>query len=163
MIARRKGWDWWSELELHVLADYLQGFTRAVRGKSQEAICLDLFAGSFEAPTPRARDLPRVDTDRARHRACLHKARVLELASPAARLRADIATARPADDRWRVFDGDCNQTLPSALAWLDPFRWAPTFAFLDPRGLQVAWDNRRGTRGVVKGQADEGRAMDPDA
>jgi hypothetical protein len=38
-----------------------------------------------------------------------------------------------------VFSGDSNETLPSALAQLDPVRWAPTFAFLDPRGLQVAW------------------------
>ena len=38
-----------------------------------------------------------------------------------------------------MFPGDCNVTLSDALAWLAPLRWAPTFAFLDPRGLQVAW------------------------
>jgi hypothetical protein len=43
-----KGWAWWSEAKLQVLTDYLQGFTRAVRGRSPQAICLDLFAGSFE-------------------------------------------------------------------------------------------------------------------
>ena len=30
-------------------------------------------------------------------------------------------------------------TLPTALTWLDAVRWAPTFAFLDPKGLQVSW------------------------
>lgn len=38
-----------------------------------------------------------------------------------------------------MFEGDSNQTLETALTWLDPVRWASTFAFLDPRGLQVAW------------------------
>lgn len=55
------------------------------------------------------------------------------------RLRADIAADRPNDHRWQVFDGDCNQSLPAALTSLGAVRWAPTFAFLDPRGLQVAW------------------------
>jgi three-Cys-motif partner protein len=41
--------------------------------------------------------------------------------------------------RWRVFAGDCNGHIGEALNWLQPVRWAPTFAFLDPRGLQVAW------------------------
>lgn len=140
MIARRRGWDWWSELKLHVLADYLQGFTRAVRGKSQEAICLDLFAGSFENDRRHGQGTFPGSTQIAlTTEPAFTRLAFFELAGPAARLRADIAAARPADDRWRVFDGDCNQTLPSALAWLDPFRWAPTFAFLDPRGLQVAW------------------------
>lgn len=62
-----------------------------------------------------------------------------ELPEPAARLEAAISAARPDDRRWRVFPGDCNVTLPSALEWLNDVRWAPTFAFLDPRGLQVAW------------------------
>ena len=48
MSSPRKGWDWWSEAKLRVLEDYLQGFTRAVRGQSRAAIYLDLFAGSFE-------------------------------------------------------------------------------------------------------------------
>ena len=48
MNGQRKGWDWWSEAKLQVLTDYLEGFTRAVRGKSSEAIYLDLFAGSYE-------------------------------------------------------------------------------------------------------------------
>lgn len=64
---------------------------------------------------------------------------LFELSGPAARLRSGIAEARPDDRRWRVFEGDCNESLPEALAWLEPARWAPTFAFLDPRGLQVAW------------------------
>ncbi len=140
MNSRRKGWDWWSEAKLQVLTDYLQGFTRAVRGRSGGAICLDLFAGSFK--NDRRHD---VGAFAGSSQIALNtqpeftKLAFFELPGPAARLRADIASARPGDDRWRVFDGDCNETLPSALSWLDPVRWSPTFAFLDPRGLQVAW------------------------
>ncbi|MGH8917049.1 MAG: three-Cys-motif partner protein TcmP, partial [Actinomycetes bacterium] len=64
---------------------------------------------------------------------------LFELPEPAADLEAAISAAREGDHRWRVFPGDCNVTLAGALAWLGPVRWAPTFAFLDPRGLQVAW------------------------
>ena len=38
-----------------------------------------------------------------------------------------------------MVEGDCNDELPTALSALNGVRWAPTFAFLDPRGLQVAW------------------------
>lgn len=62
-----------------------------------------------------------------------------ELPDMAAALEEDIRAARPEDSRWRVFPGDCNDHVGEALDWLEPVRWAPTFAFLDPRGLQVAW------------------------
>jgi three-Cys-motif partner protein len=61
------------------------------------------------------------------------------LGDKALQLDSAISSNRPSDHRWRVFDGDCNADLPRALEWLAPFRWAPTFAFLDPKGLQVAW------------------------
>ncbi len=138
--TRREGWDWWSEMKLQVLADYLQGFTRAVRGRSAEAIYLDLFAGSYvnqrrhESGTFAGSTQIALGTEPAFTRLAL-----FELAVPADRLRNDIGEARPDDRRWRVFEGDCNETLPEALGWLEQVRWAPTFAFLDPRGLQVAW------------------------
>lgn len=140
MTSRRKGWDWWSELKLRVLSDYLQGFTRAVRGRSPEAICLDLFAGSFENDRRHGSGtFPGSAQIALGTQPEFTKLALFELPELAARLRADIEAARTGDTRWRVFPGDCNLTLPSALRWLDPVRWAPTFAFLDPRGLQVAW------------------------
>ncbi len=48
MTPAGDGWDWWSEVKLQVLRQYLRGFTTAVRGQSSEAIYLDLFAGSYE-------------------------------------------------------------------------------------------------------------------
>jgi len=37
-----------------------------------------------------------------------------------------------------VVPGDSNIVVRDALTWLET-RWAPTFAFIDPNGLQVAW------------------------
>jgi three-Cys-motif partner protein len=140
MSPRRQGWDWWSEAKLQVLEDYLRGFTTAVRGRSSEAICLDLFAGSYDNDRRHGTGTFAGSAQIAlKTRPDFTRLAFFELAGPAARLRADISAARPRDERWRVFEGDCNQLLPSALAWLDPVRWAPSFAFLDPRGLQVAW------------------------
>ena len=138
--TRREGWDWWSEAKLQVLADYLQGFTRAVRGRSGEAIYLDLFAGSYDN---RRRYGSGTFPGSAQIALGIEppftRLALFELAGPADRLRTSIGEALPDDRRWRVFEGDCNETLTDALEWLEQVRWAPTFAFLDPRGLQVAW------------------------
>lgn len=140
MTPAREGWDWWSEVKLQILDEYLRAFTTAVRGQSSEAIYLDLFAGSYEN---RRRHGPgafpgsaqiALKTDPQFTRLAF-----FELPEPAAALDAAINAARLGDRRWRVFPGDCNVMLPAALEWLDSVRWAPTFAFLDPKGLQVAW------------------------
>ena len=140
MTARREGWDWWSEVKLRILAEYLHGFTTAVKGKSKEVICLDLFAGSYDNTRRHATGTfpgsARIALETA---PSFTRLALFELPEPAAKLEAAITAARPDDRRWRVFPGDCNVTLPSALKWLESVRWAPTFAFLDPRGLQVAW------------------------
>lgn len=140
MTSEREGWDWWSEVKLQILAEYLHGFTTAVRGRSREALCLDLFAGTYDN-----RRRHSVGTFPGSARIALEtdppftRLALFELPDQAAKLEAAIRSARPGDHRWRVFPGDCNVTLPTALAWLEPVRWAPTFAFLDPRGPQVAW------------------------
>jgi three-Cys-motif partner protein len=38
-----------------------------------------------------------------------------------------------------VVPGDCNNVLPSALTSLLPYRWAPTFAFLDQQAADIDW------------------------
>lgn len=47
MTSKRRGRDWWSEVKLQILSEYLHGFTTAVTDKSDEVLCLDLFAGSY--------------------------------------------------------------------------------------------------------------------
>ena len=140
MTSDRAGWDWWSEVKLEVLGDYLHSFTTAVRGRSGEATCLDLFAGSYDNQRRHASGtFPGSARIALETEPPFTRLALFELPEPAAQLEAAISAARPADDRWRVFPGDCNVTLQAALEWLEPVRWAPSFAFLDPRGLQVAW------------------------
>jgi three-Cys-motif partner protein len=52
-----------------------------------------------------------------------------------------------------VSQGDCNETIPAVLSGLVRLRWAPTFAFLDPDGMELAWttlhalaDHKKGYR-----------------
>lgn len=140
MTPAREGWDWWSEVKLQILSEYLSGFSRAVRGRSSEAIYLDLFAGSYENER---RHAPGTFAGSAHialeTRPPFTRLAFFELPEPAAALEEAIRSARPDDRRWRVFPGDCNETLPLALDSMADIRWAPTFAFLDPLGLQVAW------------------------
>lgn len=52
-----------------------------------------------------------------------------------------------------VLAGDCNEQIPVALERLTHLRWAPTFAFVDPFGMEFRWatlralaDHKRGYR-----------------
>ena len=140
MNPQRHGWDWWSEAKLQVLKDYLGGFTTAVRGKSPEAIYLDLFAGSFENDRRYGTGtFPGSSQISLNTQPQFTRLAFFELQPAASDLRSDIRRALPGDCRWQVESGDSNATLESALSRLDAVRWAPTFAFLDPCGLQVAW------------------------
>ena len=38
-----------------------------------------------------------------------------------------------------MYEGDCNDKIPQALTELGHVSWAPTFAFLDPDGIQLRW------------------------
>lgn len=140
MAGDENEWGPWSEIKLDILRDYLTAFTRAVRGKSAEAIFLDLFAGSYNN-----RRKGGVDTFPGSARIALEAApeftqlRFCELPGPAAALRREIRADRPTDQRWEVIPGDSNNTIVGVLRSLNHIKWAPTFAFLDPRGLQVDW------------------------
>lgn len=139
MTSEASGWDWWSEVKLAILRDYLAAFTLAC-SKSSEVLCLDLFAGGFDnARRHSSGAFPGSTRVALETEPPFTKLAFFELPEMASKLRADITAARPHDDRWRVFAGDCNDHIGEALDWLAPVRWAPTFAFLDPRGLQVAW------------------------
>jgi three-Cys-motif partner protein len=140
MTPTRKGWDWWSEAKLQILSEYLRAFTTAVTGRSHEVTCLDLFAGSYNNERRWAPGtFPGSAQIALQTIPAFTRLAFFELADPATKLEAAIRIDRPTDNRWKIFPGDCNSTVAPALQWLDPVRWAPTFAFLDPRGLQVAW------------------------
>lgn len=45
----------------------------------------------------------------------------------------------PSDTRYEVVGGDCNTHLAAGLRTVADLQWAPTFAFIDPKGLDVSW------------------------
>jgi three-Cys-motif partner protein len=140
MATDRDTWGPWSERKLEILRNYLRAFTTASRGKSSEALYLDLFAGSW---LNRRRDaegtFPGSSQIAMTTRPAFTKLAFFELPAKAERLRDTLRTEAPGDHRWSVFGGDCNLEIEGALTNLEKWRVMPSFAFIDPRGLQVDW------------------------
>ena len=134
--------DWggyWTEAKLDVLRKYLAAFTRASK-KSGTTVYLDLFAGALRNTRPDTKAEYAGSTALAlRTVPAFTKLVFWELEGPAAKLRADLAAEFPADSRYLVVAGDCNTYLDEGLRFVSGVRWAPTFVFIDPRGLDVAW------------------------
>jgi three-Cys-motif partner protein len=149
----KRTWGFWTRAKLGVLDDYLRAFVRAAGGVA-ERIYLDAFAGEG------------MGTDRFTGEEFRGSARIALAVDdpPFTRLRFFERPARAEELRLRlaaefsgrdikVYGGDCNTTIPQALAGLRHLRWAPTFAFIDPDGMELAWetllalaDHKRGYR-----------------
>lgn len=141
---RRRSWGYWTEAKLGLLERYLNAFTTATKHKSpRERIYLDAFAGEgrgvsrttggeFESSTRIALNVDDPPFSRLRF---------FELGRKANRLAAELAADFPERD-FRVVAGDCNETIPQVLADLraEDLAWAPTFAFLDPDGMELHWN-----------------------
>lgn len=138
-MPKQRDWSWWSEAKLGILRDYLRAFAIASK-RAQDRIYLDLFAGSYdnqkrdeEGRFPGSSQIA-FNIEPAFTRLALFeqpdKARTLELSIQSDELHKDRC--------WEIFSGDCNDTIDEGLGFLK-YRLAPTFAFLDPCGLQVNW------------------------
>ena len=136
----RRAWGYWTRGKLDILRKYLDAFTTTTKNKAGERIYLDAFAGQAEnvdrlTGTPiegSARIALTIDDPPFTR---LHFFEVSERA-PAldAALRVDFP-----DRQFEVHGGDCNTQIPSALDALSDLSWAPTFAFIDPNGMEAAW------------------------
>lgn len=132
-------WGFWTRGKLDLLRRYLDAFTTA--SKSQDEILyLDLFGGQ-----PENRDrLTDENLDGSAQIALgtqnppFSRLRFFEVEPHASRLRAAL-DASHSQRELRVVAGDCNQTIAGVLNGLAPYRWAPTFAFIDPNGPDVHW------------------------
>ena len=132
-------WSYWTRNKLGILAGYLPAFNLAST-RSRERLYIDLMAG-----TP-------VNVDRQTGEEFDGSARLALAASPAftrvalcekpavaAVLETDLRERFPGRN-FRVYPGDCNETIGQVLADLSQWRWAPTFAFADQQGAEVRWD-----------------------
>jgi three-Cys-motif partner protein len=136
-----RSWGYWTRAKLEILAEYLGAFATASKGQP-ERVYLDAFAGEgagLDRLTGEAfHGSARIALE-AGARAGFTKFRFFELGRKAAELQARLRADYPERDI-KVYEGDCNATIPTALADLHPLRWAPTFAFLDPDGMELAWE-----------------------
>lgn len=130
---------YWTEVKLDVLSKYLTAFNTASRS-ARSTVYLDLFGGSlthtredngqtFYGSTARAITTQPPFTRLA----------FWELDGPAATLKRNLESQFPNDDRYAVVAGDCNLCLQEGLDSVSDLRWAPTFAFIDPKGLELEW------------------------
>lgn len=138
---RGRPWGWWTRLKLAILADYLPAFLRASSGKATEFVYLDAFAGQGRGTDRLTGEefngSARIALE-AEEAGGFTRLRYFERATKAKELRDKLLAEYP-DRNIEVYGGDCNVEIPKALAELKDLKWAPTFAFIDPDGMQFAW------------------------
>jgi len=148
-----EGWGgWWTEAKLEILRKYLHAFNLA-SARAGATVYLDLFAGM---PTH-----TRPDNDAAHDGSTaialaaeprFTRLVFWELEATASRLQSALEESWSADDRWHVVSGDSNATTNTGLSIVTDLQWAPTFAFIDPKGLDVAWTTLERLAGWRKGK-----------
>lgn len=138
MAAR--AWGYWTRGKLDILERYLDAFTTATKNKVDERIYLDAFAGRAENRDRRT-DEPIQGSARIAlgiDNPPFTRLRFFEKPANAAKLDAALRADFP-DRDFRVDGGDCNVLIPRALDELSGLSWAPTFAFIDPNGMEAEW------------------------
>lgn len=138
-----RGWNYWSRNKLEILEGYLPAFNRASAQKSSERIYIDLMAGepeNFDKNTGERFD----GSARLALAATPSFTRFAfgEMPGNAEKLRVDLAERFP-HRQFRVYPGDCNETVNQMLADLSDVAWAPTFAFLDQQAREIHWETIR--------------------
>lgn len=136
----QRPWGFWTESKLDMLSAYLPAFTTASK-RALNTVYLDLFAGQ-------ATNVSR-DTGGSIEGSLLHAVqtkppftvvRGFELRHTRARSLQEAFRAKFPDRDVVVHAGDVHDALPSALAALAPYRRSPTFAFIDPDGVEARWE-----------------------
>lgn len=132
-------WQYWTRNKLRILAGYLPAFNVASTRSSQR-VYIDLMAGQ-----PENKDAVTGELFDGSARLALSslpgftRLAFCEREPNASRLRADLQQRYPGRP-WRVYAGDCNDTIDQVLADLSDVRWAPTFAFVDQQAREVRWE-----------------------
>ena len=135
----REWGGWWTEAKLDILDKYLHAFQIASK-TGGPTVYLDLFAGKASNMRPDTGARYPGSTVRALQVTPPFDRLVFwDLPGTAEKLLADLAARLPGDQRYQVVSGDCNATLTEGLSFARDRRRSPTFAFIDPKGLDVAW------------------------
>lgn len=133
-------WGFWTESKLDMLSDYLHAFTTACK-RAGTTVYLDLFAGQDENLNKHSGQRIHGSLRRAIDtKPPFTLLRGFELRiDRAASLENAYRKLAPNRDV-RVYPGDVHTSLGPALKELQPLAWAPTFAFVDPQGVEARWE-----------------------
>jgi three-Cys-motif partner protein len=156
-------WGYWTRAKLQMLKDYLDRFASASQSQS-ERVYLDAFAGEGDGVDRlTGQEFPgsaRIALE-AGNGTGFTKFRYFEQNDTRARALEDrLREDYPGRDI-KVVAGDSNETIREVLEELRPLKWAPTFAFLDPDGMELKWDtitalaeHKRGYRSHKSGKRE---------
>lgn len=131
-------WQYWTRNKLEILAGYLPAFNIAST-RSSERLYIDLMAGE---PVNREKSTGEEFDGSARLALSTSppftRLVFCEVPDKASILEADLRQKFPGR-LFRVYPGDCNETITRVLADLAPWRWAPTFVFADQQAAEIWW------------------------
>ncbi len=133
-------WGFWTVGKLDILRAYLDAFTTATKYGVTDRIYLDLFAGGLDN-RDRLTDEPIESSAQvalSTNDPQFSVLRFFEVEGKAQALESSLRKSHPGRDI-KVYGGDCNERLPEALHALRGKAWAPTFAFVDPNGMEAEW------------------------
>lgn len=133
-----RGWGFWTRGKLDILRDYLDAFTTAPK-KASKRLYVDLFAGG---PHNFDRDSGETFQGSAEIALTTRKPpfdvlRFFEL-QHGQELERYLSVEYPGRDT-KVYRGDCNENIHTALDQLAHLNRVPVFAFLDPNGPHYKW------------------------
>ena len=133
-------WGFWTVGKLDILRAYLDAFTTATKYGVTDRIYLDLFAGGLDN-RERMTDEPIESSAQvalSTNDPQFSVLRFFEVEGKAQALESSLRKSHPGRDI-KVYGGDCNERLHEALHALRGNAWAPTFAFVDPNGMEAEW------------------------
>jgi three-Cys-motif partner protein len=138
-VAERP-WGFWTESKLDMLSAYLRAFTVASK-RAGTTVYLDLFAGQATNINKHTGLPIEGSVVRALHTSPPFTVlRGFELKPERAASLQTAYRALAPDRDVLIYPGDVHQSLRAALAQLSHCNWAPTFAFVDPDGVEARWE-----------------------
>lgn len=146
MDSTPRTWGFWTKVKLEALERYLKAFTKASKS-APSTLYLDLFAGVANDVLRDEDEIIAGSTIRAlKTEPKFTKLVLFELADKAKQLANRLKEQFPGDQRYEIVPGDCNQTISQALEGLkskgqsNDYSKSPSFAFIDPCGLNIHWE-----------------------
>ena len=147
MDSAPREWGFWTKVKLEALERYLERFVTTAKNKAPSTLYLDLFAGVANDVLRGENEIIAGSTIRAlKTEPKFTKLVLFELADKAEQLENRLKEQFPGDQRYKIVPGDCNKTISQALEALkskdqsNDYGKSPSFAFIDPCGLNVHWE-----------------------